>query len=106
LHEPHQQPACHAHLRTPPAPFTAPQRLDYACTAIAEANLALQLLGVVWRMLGQLVAVESLVFVILRPKLLQHLHALLASGAVTLSAALHRLGLIRSELLPGELFAR
>jgi hypothetical protein len=69
---------------------------------MAEASLALQLLGVVWRMLGQLVAVESLVFVILRPKLLQQLHALLASGAVTLSAALHRLGLIRSELLPGE----
>jgi hypothetical protein len=69
--------------------------------AIAETSLALQLLGVLWRLMGQLVAVESLVFVWLRPKALQRLHELLATGAVSLSAALHRMGLTRSQLLPG-----
>jgi hypothetical protein len=57
--------------------------------------------GVLWRLLGQLVAVETLVFVILRPKMLQRLHMLLAGKAVSLSAALHRLGLISDQLQPG-----
>jgi hypothetical protein len=61
----------------------------------------LQLLGVLWRLLGQLVAVESLVFVILRPKLLQGLHQLLAGKAASASAVLHKLGLMRGKLLPG-----
>jgi hypothetical protein len=78
------------------------QRLDRACSAVTETSIVLQLLAVLWRLLGQLVAVESLVFVLLRPKLLQRLHRLLAAKAVSLSAALHRLGLISSPLLPGE----
>jgi hypothetical protein len=57
---------------------------------------------VLWRLLGQLVAVEALVFVIARPKLLQRLHSLLATGAVSLSAALQKVGLISSRLLPSE----
>jgi hypothetical protein len=78
------------------------QRLDYACSTLADTSLALQLVGVLWRLLGQLVAVESLVFVILRPKLLLQLHTLLAGKAVSLSAVLRRLGLLRGELLPGK----
>jgi hypothetical protein len=42
------------------------------------------------------------VFIILRPKVLQRLHTLLAGKAVSLSAALHRLGLLKGKLLPGE----
>jgi hypothetical protein len=77
------------------------QRLDRACEIIAEVSLVLQLLGVLWRLLGQLVAVETLVFVTLRPKMLQQLHKLLATGAVSLSAVLNRLGLTAGRLLPG-----
>ncbi len=69
---------------------------------MAETSLVLQLLGVLWRLLGQLVAVESLVFVIMRPKLLQGLHARLAKHAVYLTSWLHGLGLIRGKLRPGE----
>ena len=76
--------------------------MDAACEAIAKASVALQLLGVLWRLLGQLIAVDTLVVVMLRPKLLVRLHKLLASGAVTLSAALRGLGLTTSQLVPGE----
>jgi hypothetical protein len=82
--------------------WPATQRLDDACKRIAEASLVLQLLGALWRLMGQLVAVESLVFVMLRPKLLQQLHKLMAAGAVSLSAALQRLGLTTGQLLPGR----
>jgi hypothetical protein len=78
------------------------QRLDHACSRVTDASIVLQLLGVLWRLLGQLVAAEALVFVIARPKLLQRLHSLLATGAVSLSAVLQKLGLISSRLLPGE----
>ena len=94
-------PAHTARLRAPPC-IARLQKLDRACAAIADTSLALQLFGVLWRLLGQLVAVESLVVVILRPKLLQQLHKLLARKAVSLSAALHRLGLISTQLLPGQ----
>ncbi len=77
------------------------QRLDDACKRIADASLVLQLLGVLWRLMGQLVAVESLVFVMLRPKLLRKLHTLLASGVLSLSAALQQLGLTSTRMLPG-----
>jgi hypothetical protein len=79
------------------------QQLDRACTIIAEANIALQLLGAVWRLLGQLVVVEVLIFVVLRPKVLQRLHQLLATGAVSLSTAMRKLGLTSSALDNGGL---
>ncbi len=82
-------------------PACCPQGLDRACKTVAEASIVLQLLGVAWRLLGQLVAVEALVFVIARPKLLQQLHQLLAAKAVSLSALLLRLGLASTQLLPG-----
>jgi hypothetical protein len=79
------------------------QQLDHACTAIAETNIALQLLGAVWRLLGQLVAVEALTFVMLRPRLLLQLHHLLADKAVAFSSAMHKLGLTSSGLSEGGL---
>jgi hypothetical protein len=71
-------------------------------SGIAEASLALQLLGMAWRLLGQLVAVESLVFVLLRPKPLEQLHSMLAKGACSFNGALQRLGLVNSALSLGE----
>jgi hypothetical protein len=79
------------------------QQLDRACTIITEANIALQLLGAVWRLLGQLVVVDVLIFVVLRPKVLQQLHQLLATGAVSLSTAMRKLGLTSSALDEGGL---
>jgi hypothetical protein len=79
------------------------QQLDHACTAIAETNIALQLLGAVWRLLGQLVAVEALTFVMLRPKVLVQLHQVLSTKAVAFSNAMHKLGLTSSGLSEGGL---
>ncbi len=82
------------------------QQLDRACTAIAVTSIALQLLGAVWRLLGQLVVVEVLTFVMLRPKVLQRLHQLLATRAVSFSTAMHKLGLNSSALNEGGLQGR
>ena len=79
------------------------QQLDRACFSIAAASIALQLLGAIWRLLGQLVAVEVLIFVMLRPKVLQRLHQLLATAAVSLSTAMRKLGLTSSALDEGGL---
>ncbi len=79
------------------------QRLDRACTAIAIASIVLQLLSMLLRLFGQLVAVETLVFAVFRPKLLQRLHHWLAGKAAFISAVLHRLRLMRGKLLPGGL---
>ncbi len=65
----------------------------------------LQLLAAGWRIMGQLVAVESLVFVLLRPRPLEQMHELLARSVWSLSSRLHQLGLVRSPLSLGELTA-
>ena len=69
-----------------------PQRLDATCTAVAQAGLAVQLAAVLWRLLGQLLALESLCFVLLKPRWLAALHARLVGAAVWISGALHRAG--------------
>jgi hypothetical protein len=46
-------------------PHPRPQRLDSTCAAVAQAGLAVQLAAVLWRLLGSLLAIESLVFVLL-----------------------------------------
>jgi hypothetical protein len=92
-----------ATLARPPFAIAQVQQLDHACAAIAKTNIALQLLGAVWRLLGQLVAVEALVFVMLRPKVLVQLHQVLSSKAVALSDAMQRLGLTSSALNEGGL---
>ncbi len=86
-------------------PTPALQNLDLACAKIAETSLVLQLLAAGWRMMGQLVAVESLVFVLLRPRPLEQMHELLASSVWSLSSRLHQLGLVRSPLSLGEFTA-
>ena len=65
---------------------------------LAQASISLQLLGTVWTLLGQVVAVETLVFVLLRPRLLRKLHALLSSGSYTLGQALRDMGLLHKSL--------
>jgi hypothetical protein len=82
------------------------QHLDRCCKRVAEVNLGLVLFGVAWRLLGQLVALETLVYVYARPKVLQLLHNFLATKMVSLSAALHRLGLTSTPLLPGDHLGR
>jgi hypothetical protein len=77
------------------------QTLDTHCKRIAAASLVFQLLAVVWRLLGQLVAVEYLVFVLYRPSALLKLHQALRKGAVTLANALRQLGIISRSMSAG-----
>jgi hypothetical protein len=79
------------------------QRLDQVAAGAAQASILLQLVGAVWRLVGQVVAVETLVFLMLRPRVLQQLHRLLASGLVSLSEALRSVGLSNREMTLGEL---
>ena len=92
----------HTALRQHRPGTPAPQSLDTACAKIAETSLVLQLLGAGWRVMGQLVAVESLAFVLLRPKRLEELHDMLARSVCSLSSRLHTLGLVGSPLSLGE----
>ena len=55
-----------------------------------------------WTLLGQVVAVETLVFVLLRPKLLKQLHEKLSERFVSISRALQDLGLVKEPLEQGE----
>ncbi len=54
----------------------------------------MQLAAVLWRLLGQLLALEGLVFVLLKPRWMGRLHAWLAGAVVRLSGVLHRAGAI------------
>jgi hypothetical protein len=51
-----------------------------------------QLAAVLWRLLGQLLALEGLVFVLFKPRWLTGLHSWLARAVVRISGALHRAG--------------
>jgi hypothetical protein len=83
-----------------------PQALDNIAANIAAASLALQLLAVAWRLLGQLVALESLVFVLTRPRILVWLHEMLASLAVKLAGPLASLGILEEPIDEGECLIR
>jgi hypothetical protein len=84
--------SCHGLQMTAPAPIPSPQRLDATCAAVAQAGLAVQLAAVLWRLLGQLLALEGLVFVLFKPRWLAGLHGWLARAVVHISGALHRAG--------------
>ncbi len=68
------------------------QRLDATCAAVAQAGLAVQLAAVLWRLLGQLLALEGLVFLLFKPRWLTALHTRLVGAAVWISGALDRAG--------------
>jgi hypothetical protein len=68
------------------------QRLDATCAAVAQAGLVVQLAAVLWRLLGQLLALEGLVFVLLKPVWLARLHLRLVNAVVWISGALQRAG--------------
>jgi hypothetical protein len=73
-----------------------PQSLDSICAALACASIAVQLAAVLWRLLGQLMAVEGMVFVLFKPQWMVSLHLRLASAVVRISSALQRAGAIES----------
>jgi hypothetical protein len=74
----------------------SPQSLDSICAALACASIAVQLAAVIWRLLGQLLAVEGLVFVLFKPQWMVSLHVRLAFAVVRISSALQRAGAIES----------
>ena len=79
------------------------QGFDSACAVLAAMSLLLQLLSAIWRIVGQLAAVESLVLALLLPRRpLQKLHTLLAKALVSLGAGLSKLGLVQSPLSLGK----
>jgi hypothetical protein len=68
------------------------QGLDALSSHLAKASFAVQVAGVVWRLLGQLVAVEGIVFVLFKPRWMVGLHMWLAALVLRLSRGLHRAG--------------
>jgi hypothetical protein len=78
------------------------QHLDHVCAIIAEVNIALQLLAGAWRLMGQLVAVETLVFVLVRPRALTGLHERLARATHSLGSKLSSLGMLKDLPSLGE----
>ncbi len=72
------------------------QSLDSLCAALACASIAIQLAAVLWRLLGQLLAVEGLVFVLFKPQWMVSLHLRLAFAVVWMGKALQRAGAIES----------